>query len=399
MAHRLLFASIHSYLDPASGAALATRELLELLAARGWDCRALTCGVLDYQNETPLEDVLAAIERPTPRVGAALSRGGEAEVFDLEVDGVRVTLLPTAFSRAERAPGPREGAMFLDLADQVLGRFEPEVLLTYGGHPVCLELMRRARARGVAVVFHLHNFAYNDRRGFENVTAVIFPSEYSRRHYRRRVGLDGVMIPDPIQLEKVIADNPQPKYVTFINPQPDKGAAVFARIALELGRRRQDIPLLVVEGRGKADGLAGLPVDLSGLTNLHRMANTPDPRDFYRVSRVVLMPSLWRESLGRVPIEAMANGIPVLASDRGALPETLGDAGFVFTIPERCTPASGVVPTAQEVAPWVAVIERLWDDPEFEAEHRRRALAEAVRWDSTMLADQYEKFFLTLARA
>ena len=55
MAHRLLFASIHSYLDPSSGAALATRELLELLAARGWDCRALTCGVLDYQNETPLE--------------------------------------------------------------------------------------------------------------------------------------------------------------------------------------------------------------------------------------------------------------------------------------------------------------------------------------------------------
>jgi glycosyltransferase involved in cell wall biosynthesis len=398
MAHRLLFASIHSYLDPASGAALATRELLELLAERGWDCRALTCGVLDYQNETPLEDVLAAIDRPTPRVGAALSLGGEAEVFDLEVDGVRVTLLPTAFSRAERAPGPREGAMFLDLADQVLGRFEPEVILTYGGHPVCLELMRRARARGVAVVFHLHNFAYNDRRGFENVTAVIFPSEYSRRHYRRRVGLDGVMIPDPIQLEKVIADNRQPKYVTFINPQPDKGAAVFARIALELGRRRPDIPLLVVEGRGKADGLAGLPVDLSGLTNLHRMANTPDPRDFYRVSRVVLMPSLWRESLGRVPIEAMANGIPVLASDRGALPETLGDAGFVFTIPERCTPASGVVPTAQEVAPWVAVIERLWDDPEFEAEHRRRALAEARRWDGTMLADRYQEFFLSLAR-
>ena len=74
MARRLLFASIHSYLDPSSGAALATRELLELLAARGWDCRAFTCGVLDYQNETPLEDVLAAIERPTRRSTAALSR-------------------------------------------------------------------------------------------------------------------------------------------------------------------------------------------------------------------------------------------------------------------------------------------------------------------------------------
>jgi glycosyltransferase involved in cell wall biosynthesis len=132
-----------------------------------------------------------------------------------------------------------------------------------------------------------------------------------------------------------------------------------------------------------------------GLLDLNRIANTPEPRDFYGVSSVILMPSLWHESLGRVPIEAMANGIPVLASDRGALPETLGAAGFVFTIPERCTPTSHVVPTAQEVAPWVAVIERLWDDPEFEAEHRRRALAEAKRWDGERVAEQFEDFFRT----
>jgi glycosyltransferase involved in cell wall biosynthesis len=398
MSHRLLFASIHSYLDPSSGAALATRELLELLAARGWDCRALTCGVLDYQNETPLEDVLATIERPASPTGAALTLGGQAEVFDLEVDRVRVTLLPTSSSRADKAPNPREGAMYIDLATTVLDRFRPEILLTYGGHPVSRSLMIKARAKGIAVVFCVHNFGYNDRRGFEDVDAIIFPSEYSRRLYARRVGIDGVAIPNPIRLNRVIADNPEPKYVTFVNPQPEKGVTVFARIALELGRRRPDIPLLVVEGRGTADGLAGLPVDLSGLTNLHRMANTPDPRDFYRVSRVVLMPSLWRESLGRVPIEAMANGIPVLASDRGALPETLGDAGFVFTIPDRCTPASNVVPTAQEVAPWVAVIERLWDDPEFEAEHRMRSLAEAKRWDGNKLAEQYEQFFRSLCR-
>ena len=96
----------------------------------------------------------------------------------------------------------------------------------------------------------MHNFGYNDRRGFEDVDAIIFPSEYSRRHYRHRVGLDGVVIPDAIRLDKVIAENPEPSYVTFINPQPDKGVAVFARIALELGRRRPDIPLLVVEGAG-----------------------------------------------------------------------------------------------------------------------------------------------------
>src|SRR5260370_33053171 len=111
------------------------------------------------------------------------------------------------------------------------------------------------------------------------------------------------------------------------------------------------------------------------------------------------MPSLWRESLGRVAIEAMANGIPVLASDRGALPETLGSAGFVFTLPERCTPASGAVPTAREVAPWVATIERLWDDPELEARHHALAKAEAERWNGERLVEDYEAVLGRVARS
>ncbi len=151
-AKRLLFASIHSYLDPSSGAALATRDLLELLAARGWDCRALSCGVLDYEQETPLDEVLAALERPACRMAAALCRGGKAEVFDLELEGVRATLLPTTSSRPDRAPAPREGALYLDLADQVFERFRPDVLLTYGGHPVSLELIESAVAIGSAKI-------------------------------------------------------------------------------------------------------------------------------------------------------------------------------------------------------------------------------------------------------
>ncbi len=390
---RLLFSSIHCYLDPSSGAALCTRELLELLAARGADCRVLTTGILDPERETSLDEVLAALELPVQRFQAELRPGGSAEVIDLGVNGVRVTVMPTMSSRAERSPDPRESAIFLELADQVFDRFRPDLLLTYGGHPASLELMRRARQRGIAVVFHLHNFGYNDRRAFADVSAVIFPSEYSRSHHARLLGLDGPVIPDPIPLERIVAANPDPKYVTFINPQPSKGMAVFARIAIVLNERRPDIPLVVVEGRGTSDALAKLPIDLSGLTNLNRMANTPDPRDFYRVSRAVLVPSLWRESLGRVPMEALANGIPVLASDRGALLETLGNAGFVITIPERFGPNTMEIPTAREVAPWVAVLERLWDDPEFEARHRALARAEAQRWEPNAVAGRFERLF------
>jgi glycosyltransferase involved in cell wall biosynthesis len=397
MTPRLLFASVHSPIDPSSGAALATRDVLELLTARGWDCRMLAAGVLDYEQDTPLEAVLDGLGLPHDRVPATLGGGRRVEVLDLEPDGVRTTLLPTASSRAERAPSLSEAQALLELADQALARFRPHVVLTYGGHPASRELIRRSRLRKVPVVFGLHNFAYDDPAVFADAAAVLVPSEYARRWYARRLGLKSTAIPYPLRRDRVVADDPAPRFVTFINPQPAKGAAVFARIALELGRRRPEIPLLVVEGRRAAGGLAAVDLDLSGLENLHRMANTPDPREFYRVSRAVLVPSLWRESFGRVAAEALANGLPVLASDRGALPETLGEAGLVFTVPERCGPDGVAVPTAREVAPWVAALERLWDDPVFEQAHRARALSEAQRWDDAVLADRYAGFLAGVA--
>jgi hypothetical protein len=74
-------------------------------------------------------------------------------------------------------------------------------------------------------------------------------------------------------------------------------------------------------------------------------------------------------------------------------------------IPWRSRPGAVALPpprphvrapaTAQEVAPWVAVIERLSDDPAFEAEHRRRALVEAQRWETERVVDQYERFLVS----
>ncbi|MDR3623059.1 MAG: glycosyltransferase [Paludisphaera borealis] len=394
---RLLFASIHGYLDPSNGASTASRDLLELLAARGVDCRVLSTGVLDYRQETELEAVLAGIDAPATSITAELSTGGEAPVYDLELSGVRLTLLPTSSSRIERSPTPAEAGVFLDLADQAFDRFRPQALLTYGGHPVSLELMARARKRGIAVVFHLHNFAYSDRSAFDFATAVLAPTEYCRRHYARTIGLDATMIPYPFLPARVVADDRKPEYLTFVNPVPEKGVAVFARIAAELGRRRPDIPILVVEGRGTTDWLSRVAIDLSEVTSLHRMANTPDPRDFYRATRALLVPSVWIENGALVAREAMANGIPVLASDRGGLPETLGDSGFVFNLPARCTPESGCVPTADEVAPWIAAIERLWDDPAWETKHSALALAAAEAWSPERLTDRYLEFFGRLA--
>ena len=89
----------------------------------------------------------------------------------------------------------------------------------------------------------------------------------------------------------------------------------------------------------------------------------------------------------------MANGIPVLASERGALPETLGDSGFVFTISDRYTQGGLAIPTPHEVAPWVATIERLWDEPQFEARHSALARAESKRWLPDRLTQCYHHVF------
>ena len=70
------------------------------------DCRVLTTGILDPELETSLHEVLAALELPARRFQADLGSGRAAEVVDLSVSGVRVTLMPTASSRAE-LPVPR----------------------------------------------------------------------------------------------------------------------------------------------------------------------------------------------------------------------------------------------------------------------------------------------------
>lgn len=55
-------------------------------------------------------------------------------------------------------------------------------------------------------------------------------------------------------------------------------------------------------------------------------------KDIYSNINLVIIPSLWEEPFCRIIIEAYSYGIPVLASNRGAIPEIVidGKTGFIF---------------------------------------------------------------------
>jgi glycosyltransferase involved in cell wall biosynthesis len=393
---RLLFSSPHCYLDTSSGAALATRGLLSLLTSHASPC-AVFCGDrLDFERPPPLADLLQ-LQGLSGSSQRAFADGVPFSLTDVVANGVPVSIFSLPEQPAGAAMPPAAGAAFLRLLDGILDRFRPDIVLTYGGDELTHGLITRVRQRGLPVVFALHNFAYKFRSFFDPVSAILVPSAFAAEHYGRQLGLTCRVLPLVWDWRRIQCERVEGRFVTFVNPQPHKGVFWFVRLALELGQRRPDIPLLVVEGRAGVEVLARTGVDLSGLRNLHRMANTPDPRDFYRVSRAVLMPSLWQESLPRVPIEAHLNGIPVLASNRGGLPESLGDAGFLFNIPAHYQPETRQLPTAAEVAPWLAVLERLWDDPDWYAVQRQRCLAAAERYRPERVLPEYERFFREVA--
>lgn len=69
--------------------------------------------------------------------------------------------------------------------------------------------------------------------------------------------------------------------------------------------------------------------------------------DLYRTFDVLAVPSLptpsWTEQFGRVAVEAMACGVPVVASDAGALPEVVGGAGLVVPVGDARALAGALV--------------------------------------------------------
>ncbi len=230
-------------------------------------------------------------------------------------------------------------------------------------------------------------------RALQEADAVLVFTRFAAADLRNTLGLQCEILPYPIDVDRVRATTHDRRYLTFVDPSPERGVHVFARIADELGRRRPDIPLLVVEGHGFELTLADCGLDLRVYGNISLMARTADPRQYWSVTRLCVMPSLGRDHQAPKAIEAMVNGIPVVGSDRGGIRECLGNAGLVLPVPERLGPLTHELPTVNEVGPWLDAVIRLWDNSAWYAEQCRRSSSEARRWDPATSSLRYVEFF------
>lgn len=136
--------------------------------------------------------------------------------------------------------------------------------------------------------------------------------------------------------------------VTLINLCEKKGGALFWEVA----RRMPDVQFLAVKGAYGQQVIEDLP-------NVEVQACVPGDqmRDkVYARTKILLVPSVY-ESWGRVAVEAMVSGIPVVAHPTPGLQESLA--------------AAGLFADRDDVDAWVAEIRRLRKLPVWKAASKR----------------------------
>ncbi len=247
----------------------------------------------------------------------------------------------------------------------VLKAVRPDVVVVEGSRP--LPLVERFLEQGQRVMLYLRDMQTDNLGGRLPVghprLGFFANSQATADCWRRHAGVEARVVPPPVEAERYRCRRLSPEAVTFFNPVPEKGL----ELVLALAGRCPDLPFRLVEGWPlSAEASDALDRRLAALPNARRLASREDVRPLYARTRVLLMPSRWQEAWGRVAAEAQLNAVPVLASDRGALPETVGPGGLCLD------------PDAPLQA-WESALRRLWAEGPERAAFRAAAQRHANR--------------------
>ena len=374
---RFLLVNNHCISDATAGVTQSLRTIMAWLAGDGHACHVLTTARFESAVTFTIEEHLAQQGVAVPR---RTGRAAAPPVARYRAGDVPVTMLLTRHNDESR-PDHAETAHYLTLLERLFEEFAPDQVIACNGHPMILGAMARARRRGITTAFAVRGFGYYETRYFDDVDHAFTCSQFLTDHYRDAIGLLSTPLEPPIDWSSVVAPLEARAFVTFVNPSPHKGLLLFARLADMLGSRRPDIPVLVVQSGHSGGSLNAIPgVDFSRYPQIMAAPPVPTPADYFALTRLIVVPSVWEEPFGRVAAEAMINGIPPLVSNRGSLPHVvggdfrIGGGGCVLPVPEWMTFKTTALPSETEVQPWYEAVCALWDDPA-----RYRAVADRAQ--------------------
>lgn len=169
---------------------------------------------------------------------------------------------------------------------------------------------------------------------------------------------------------------PASGHILFLGTlEPRKNLGVVLDAYEQLIARRATVAPLVIAGGASAaaeswlDRIARSPLS-SSVTRLGYVAQ--DAREaLFAGARALVLPSL-NEGFGLTALEAMAAGVPVIASNRGSLPEVIADGGLLLE--------------SDDPSAWAAALERISTDTEWATRLAAAGLARAraFTWATTV---------------
>jgi glycosyltransferase involved in cell wall biosynthesis len=326
---RILWANPYCLLDLSSGASMAVRQQLIELHKRGYEIAILGATIFDSPTG------ITRLKSHWDRIQKSKQPSVVVNDGPLKHRLIKTQSTVRAHMRAD------EEARWYQFYTKLLDEFKPDLVYYYGGRTLDLLIGDEAHARGIPVAAYLANGNYSGTRWCRDVDLILTDSHATAQMYKEKDGIYVTPIGPFIDPTYVVAEKRDPKHVLLVNPSLAKGAAIVIRLAMMLEEERPDITFEVVQSRGNWEALVRQVTkqfgeERSELSNVILTPNTPDMRPIYARAKVLLALSLWWESFGRVAAEAAMNGIKILHSGSGGLPEAASSFGKKTTIPERC---------------------------------------------------------------
>jgi glycosyltransferase involved in cell wall biosynthesis len=252
-----------------------------------------------------------------------------------------------------------------------------------------LDVESNAVATAVAahrpIILVMHNdsrksFLYEHMKMCKKNLYLIHNSKWLREYYSQ-FGLPSIVVHPPVDWREYQVQTTR-EYVTLINLNENKGG----QILIDIARRMPDVKFVGVKG-----GYDSQILD-STVRNITYVDNTPYIKEIYAKTDILLVPSR-EESWGRVAIEAMSSGIPVIAAPTPGLLEACGAAagagtGAAAGAGTGAAAGSGTGGAAAavfcrraDIDSWVREIRRLREDEGYAAQRRVAAVARAKELD------------------